>query len=247
MKLEKRVLFVSDVHTPYEDHHAVDLIKAAAVKIEPTHIVFGGDIIDFYSLSRFAKEKPTGDSKALHDTNYASWWLHTWRDAFPKAHMKFIHGNHEWRYQRYLREKAPAIYGMEKNLDVILGLKEMKIETYPHNGSFDIGKLTYVHGDNWPTGYGSVNPAKAVFDRTRESIIFGHFHRFSMFRHKAFSGKEVGAWGNGCLCEDQEYDPCANWQRGASIVVYSRSGYYRVLPLEIVAGKLLYPCQWEEA
>ena len=243
----KTVLFVSDVHTPYEDQHACQLIRKAAAEIKPDTIIFGGDIIDFESVSRWLKLKPIRDDQAIDDIGYARRWLEEWRDCHPKAHMYFIEGNHEFRFIKYFREHAPQLAGLIRPLREALGIGRMRISYRENQGTLKIGRLWYAHGDNWPMGYGAVNPAKCVFDRTRESIVFGHVHRFSMYRHRAMSGKEVGAWSNGCLAGDLDYMPHNNWNRGALTINYSRSGYFRVSPLEVIAGRLMYPTAWREA
>lgn len=240
----KSVLFISDVHLPYEDKSAVNLIAQAAREIKPTEIVFGGDIDDMYEISRFTKRKPITEDEIYRNLLYAKSWLTKWREHHPRAKMIKIDGNHEDRFARYVAEKAPMLRQMIRHPREILGLERLKIRHYPQGSIVRIGRLIYAHGDQWPTGYGSVNPAKQIFERTRESILFGHFHRYSSFRHRSVSGKEVGAWGNGCLCGPQEYLPYDNWNRGATLVMYSSHGYFRVQPLEIVNQKLIYPIKW---
>ena len=46
---------IGDTHVPYQDKSAIKCAIKIIKSIEPDNIIFIGDIIDFYSISRFSK------------------------------------------------------------------------------------------------------------------------------------------------------------------------------------------------
>lgn len=171
-------------------------------------------------------------------------WLRQWREEHPKARMVKIDGNHEERFVKYVCSKAPILRDFVKQPKEVLQLNALKIKHQPTGSVIKIGKLLYAHGDQFMGGWGAVNPAKTVFDRTRESMLVGHVHKFSTWRHRGATGVQRGVWTNGCLCDIQEYDLHPQWQWGATLVKYVPSGNFRVHPMEIVNGELVYSTKW---
>ena len=240
VKPERIVAYVSDIHFPSEDKGAYKKALKILLGVNPSRIVLGGDILDLDDVSSFAKKKVTQE-KTLKDIEYGKEKLLELRDLFPKAQFDFLPGNHENRLDKYIMHKAPELKGF-LDLGVLLDCKKLKIKMHQHNAVIRIGKLNYAHGDNWPGGWGMRNPASTIYDKCKDNIIFGHFHRISNHSSRTLRGKQQGAWGNGCLQRlDVEFNKYNNWQHGISLIYYANNGYFHVQQIRIHDGINFYP------
>jgi len=59
-----RVLIFNDCHLPYMDEAAWDFLKKVKKDFKPDRIICAGDICDFYTMSRYAKDPNHPDSLA---------------------------------------------------------------------------------------------------------------------------------------------------------------------------------------
>lgn len=226
-------VFISDVHLPYEDRAAYGLTLEVIKSLKPDLIFLGGDILDFYSVSRYDKDanrKLTLQS----DLNYAYEELSYLRKIAPKAEIALLSGNHENRLDIYLNSKAEALSTLDAlTIPNLLKLDTLKIKWIPNGTRMKIGKLWHLHGNEIP-GAG-VNVAKAKFDRLGSNVIFGHHHKLQSYIHRNYDGDIRGAWANGCLSDLQaEYAHFTDWIQGFSLIEYGATGNFHVEQVAIV-------------
>jgi len=122
-----RVLALYDVHIPYHDIKALHLAIDKGVKEKCDTVLLGGDFIDCYEISSFEKDrtKRTFRSEIQHTKHFFSFL----RIKFPKARIYAKMGNHEERYERYIRKNASALDGIEDfELCNLLGFDKFGIE-----------------------------------------------------------------------------------------------------------------------
>ncbi len=74
-------------------------------------VVLGGDFIDCYEISSFEKEKSKRSFKS--ELQLTKQFFSFLRFKFPKARIYAKMGNHEERYERYIRKNASALDGIE--------------------------------------------------------------------------------------------------------------------------------------
>ena len=74
-------------------------------------LILNGDICDHYANSRFEADPKHRDFKV--EVESVRFFLHGLRKRFPNAQIVYKHGNHEERYEKYLRAKAPELLGLE--------------------------------------------------------------------------------------------------------------------------------------
>ena len=86
----------------------------------------------------------------------------------------YITGNHE-DWLNDLVDESPSLDGIV-DLSSVLDLKGWTI--IPQGGMFNLGKLTFVHGD---TISGGEHVAKAAVINYERSIRFGHFHTYQVY------------------------------------------------------------------
>jgi predicted MPP superfamily phosphohydrolase len=107
----KRALIIPDTHLPYHDKRAYKLMIKVAKELDPHEIVILGDYADFYSVSSHGKD-PTILGLLIDEVESVNKHLDELDDLFPRAKKVYICGNHEHRLERYLCDKAPALFGI---------------------------------------------------------------------------------------------------------------------------------------
>jgi predicted phosphodiesterase len=211
---------IGDLHIPYHDE---DAIETACDKMEAEgvdSILINGDLLDFYQLSFHEK-----DPRKVHFKNEieaGKQFFEYMRSRFPGIPIYFIPGNHENRFERYLRIKASELLDMDEfRLDVILRVAEYKIEYLPFRTKVIFGDFLIEHGDKIP-GAGGVVPARTALMRLKTNCIVNHFHKSSQSSQRVYGTGEsstIRAYSLGCLCElAPDYMEINEWNHGFAIL-----------------------------
>lgn len=219
MSITGKGLLISDVHIPYHDVNALTMAITEAIDRKHTDfVVILGDFIDHYSLSRWEK-----DPEARRFVEE----LHATTDMLKelKRHFKTViykGGNHERRYESYMRMKAPELIGLkELEFENMMQLKELGVEWVKWSQVIYVGDhLTLLHGDEYPRGAGSpVNPARGMFLRASACTVSAHQHQASTNNKPDIRRKIIANWSLGCLCGlSPEYSPLNGWTHGWALM-----------------------------
>jgi len=235
-----RVLILSDVHIPYADNEAINTLVRYVRNQKFSHVLLNGDIADFYGISRWETNPLLRDFPG--EVSATRTFLEFIRRLFPKASIIYKLGNHEERYESFLRRQAPEFCGLETfDLESLLCLKKSQIRCL-RNVPIKLGRmLNVVHGHEYRFQISNpVNPARGLFLRAKSHIIGGHFHQSSQHSERTIDGKVIAAWSVGCLCDlHPEYRPLNNWNHGFSVVDVTESGGFQVHNYTIIDGKVL--------
>jgi predicted phosphodiesterase len=235
-----RVLIISDIHIPYADTHALDTLFRFTEKEKITHVLLNGDIADFYAISRWETNPLVRNFP--YEVSLTRDFLRTIRRIYRKAQILYKLGNHEERYETFLRRQAPDFCGL-KTFDFSNLLEVDKLQIRCIRGiPIKLGRmLNVVHGHEYRFQISNpVNPARGLFLRAKSHIIGGHFHQSSQHSERTIDGKVIAAWSVGCLCDlHPEYRPLNNWNHGFAIVEVTASGGFQVHNYTIIDGKVL--------
>ena len=235
----KKLLILSDVHLPYHDIEALNTAIQKGVDEKVDGILLNGDLIDFHTLSRFIKD-PSARS-FWEEVEMTREFLQTLRSIFPDAHIYYKIGNHEERWENYMRVKAPEILDCRDfKLNVILKLAELKIHYIDEKRIIDYIGLLILHGHEF---FGApsqaVNPARGLFLKSYTSSMMGHLHKTSEHTEYTLKGDIKTTWSLGCLCGlNPEYARINRWNHGFCIVK-NEDGIFRVNNYRIYNGELL--------
>jgi len=171
----KTALIIPDCHIPYHDRRAYELMLQVAQDQEIDEIVILGDYADFYGVNAHGIS-PSVEKKLMQEVEEVIGHLEELNELFPKAKKVFIQGNHEYRLERYLKNKAPELFGLVDTRK-ILNLKELGFNYVPYtpNQKYQVmgSKLMARHE---PIG-GGVHAAHSTVVKSGCSVIFGHIHR----------------------------------------------------------------------
>jgi predicted phosphodiesterase len=232
------ILVLSDVHLPYQNNKALTLALDYGKKENINTILLLGDIMDMHKAS-FHEQDPKKRDLA-YEFELCRNFLDVLQKAFPLAKIFFKEGNHEMRWERYLRVKAPVILDMQEfRLQTILRLGERGITWIANNQVMKIGKLYAIHGNEYK-GSGGINAARTLWLRSGESTICGDKHKTQTMLKTNISGKVHGTFVIGCLCElNPDYLTLNEWNLGFAVIKVLKGGEFEVYNKSIIDGKVL--------
>jgi len=229
MKL-RTALIIPDCHIPYHHRKAYALMLKVARHVKPKEIIILGDYADFYAVSSYAKD-PRLPSMLKEEIDAVNDHLDQLDELFPKAKKVYIEGNHENRLERYLCEKAPALFGYAdcRELFKINQRFGWHWQKYGPGQRYRVlnSKLTARH-----TPLGST--AKASAAKALISHVFGHIHTIEESHIVGLNGDNHVAFSVGWLGDkrkDMVFDYVKNhhqWALGFGLVhVRPNGNFYR--------------------
>lgn len=166
------MLFVPDVHRPYHDERAWQLMLKVGKALKPKMVVVIGDFADFYSVSAHSKD-PARAGKLKDELGIVGKGLDE-LEALGAADNIFVAGNHESRLQRYIQDKAPELYDVV-DIPGVLELRERGWRYVPYKDDTRVGKLYLTHD----VGVAGRYSAFKALDTYQHSVVTGHSHRLS--------------------------------------------------------------------
>lgn len=169
----ERTLVIPDVHVPYHDKVAFRCMLKAAKAMKPDNIVIIGDFPDFYAVSAHPKppSRRANFPWEIEQTNKALDLV----DALnPPNRKEYVMGNHEYRMDRFIRDKAPELYGL-KGTTVVeqLGLRKRGWNVTPFNDYIRLGKVAYTH----TLGHFGATAITQTLRSFGGNIVIGDIHR----------------------------------------------------------------------
>jgi UDP-2,3-diacylglucosamine pyrophosphatase LpxH len=239
----ERAVCISDLHIPFQDKTAVQLVLKFISQFKPDYVFLNGDIIDCWEISRF--DKPLFIDSRLKDEICATViFFDELRQASPNSRIIYIYGNHEFRFERFIAKNARELAGlMGLTLKEQLCVATFGIETvdshqkenfYRFGQHLIIGHFNKV---NKNSGY----TAKNLLEEKGISVIQGHTHRLGSSYKRDFEGVK-GGWEGGCLCDlNPPYIQLPNWMQGfITIHKDKKTDFFKVTPVEIIEGRCFY-------
>lgn len=237
-KAYKKVGVIGDVHIPYHDKRAVEAAVNHLHKEKIDALFINGDLLDFYMLS--AHEKDPRAVKFKDELEAGKQFFEYLREIFPDIPIYFIPGNHENRFERFLKVNAAVFLDIEEfRLDVLLQVAKYGITYVPFRTFVQYGDLLIEHGDKIP-GAGGVVPARTALLRFKRNILVNHFHKTSDSTQRIMSINEdeeiIRGYSLGCLCEiSPEYLEVNEWNHGFALLTLVK-GKTRVENIKVVNG-----------
>lgn len=218
-----KVLWATDAHVPYHSEPALELAMKIGHDFNPDLRFAGSDGLDFYRLSTFDKNPMRGKALLLKD-EIEVWRVMEaeWNDACPNAKARYLLGNHEVRFRRYIWQKAPELYGLDTlKFENVLGLDALGIEyddfeLETNNSEFVVDSLVVRHGTMARKHSGWSVRGEMEKDFFASHMLTGHCHRGGLVYFTTRNGLKKGAEGF-CLCNlNPPYITTGvpNWQNG---------------------------------
>jgi hypothetical protein len=237
----KKMGFISDLQVPFHDPKAIDVCFNYLTKEKIDTLFINGDLVDFYQLSDFQKDPRVRNFSDEYESILEM--LGFIRKSFPDLIIYYnLDANHEFRYERYMRTKAPELLSLQLfDLEDLLKLNEFGIKPLKNLDHVKFGKLPIIHGDTTFKRGSGVSPAKTLYDRVKQSAIASHVHRTSEYTTKnQFDGEMFTCWTTGMLMHPNvEYCKHVDqYNSGFAILEKETNGDYRVHNKRITKGKV---------
>ena len=215
----------SDVHFPFEDSLALDVLRQVARDLQPDRLVCLGDIFDFFELS---DHRAPRDIEPDMQTTIEAGVQHLadMRALSGAREAVFLGGNHEDRWDRMLEQarrdvRFRSLLQLPKvkralDFEEVVGFEDLGYTYTPYTEGrphIENDTLLYTHGS-----FTNKYVARSTMEKYGKSVIFGHMHRVQNFTKRDLKGQE-GGWCIGCLCTlDPHYEPFADWHHGFAVV-----------------------------
>lgn len=241
----KSALIIPDCHIPYEDKRAYALMLRAAKDIDPDEIVILGDFADFYSVSSHAKD-PRVTDLLVDEVAAVIQKLDELDKLFPRAKKVYLEGNHENRLERYLVDRAPALFGCTQ-VSYLFDINKRPNWTFipytPKQKHLVLG--SHLYAKHTPLS----NSAKATVTKALCSLVYGHIHSMEENHIVGMDGTNHVAFSVGWL-GDKNKDLVFNyvknhhqWQLGFGIVyVNPANRYFYHQKVHILESNGKYSC-----
>ena len=231
-KSKGTALIIPDCHIPYHDQRAYDLmLKVAKDTKDLNEIVILGDYADFYAVNAHGKH-PKYMHVLVDEINQVRKELERLAKMFPKARRVFIQGNHEYRLERYIYDRAPDLFGVV-DTPSILKLDELGYEFVPYKANQKHAVMdSKLYARHEPIG-GGVHAASSTVDKAGCSMVFGHIHRIQQYRKVFIDGADHMAASVGWL-GDKDHPVMgylkthAQWQQGVGFVTVLDNGNFHL-------------------
>jgi len=232
-----RILILSDIHIPYHDEGALSTALEWGYKNNPNAIILNGDTMDMYQASRFVKDRRLRDLAG--EIEMTRDFLRQLKDEFA-CPIYFKIGNHEDRWETYLKTCAPELLGIaDFELQNVLRFGELGVTLIKSQQVIKAGGLNIMHGHEFGSSvFSPVNAARGLYMRSKTSTIVGHHHQTSEHSEKDLNGNVVTCWSMGSLCGlSPDYMPYNKWNHGFAWVETSGEDY-EVRNLRIIKNKV---------
>lgn len=205
-KVNKNILVGGDFHFPYQSNDAIYKFIEFGIKKEVDCIILNGDCIDSYHLSRFTKDSRKPSIEDECDMFYQ--FLLDLREVFPRALIIWKFGNHEDRWDIYLKTAAPLLSMVAtERLEDYIPVNELNVIVVRDKRRIVAGDLNILHGHEYGVGRGAVNAARTMFLRAKSNTLVNHFHNSSSHKGRTLDGEIIRTWSMGSMCSQQDYNP----------------------------------------
>lgn len=237
-KVNNRILYISDIHLPFHDLASIRIAIEDGKDKDVNTVILGGDVLDMYNISSFSKVPNKATFNHERDLFYML--IDDINAMLPSAKIFWIEGNHEYRFYRYMLNKAPEIFDVpEFSMRSLFSLEELGVEYIDRKQYILAGQLNIAHGHEYGIVSSGVNPARGMFLKAKDNMLFGHLHKSSEHVSSDVRGKVTSVYSVGCLCYlHPEYRPLNEWNTGFALTEIHADGSFMVKNKKIVNGKI---------
>jgi len=186
-KINDKIIVFGDTHFPYQHNKGILQALEYGVKKEANTIIMNGDMVDMYQGSKFTKDgrKPAVE----YELDLFYQFLLDLRNTFPKALIVWKFGNHEERWDTYLKNNSPILYMTATNgLEDAIPVNELNVLVVKDKRRIIAGNLNIMHGHEFGGGAGTVNPARTMSLKAKVNVLINHFHRSSSHKETDLNG-----------------------------------------------------------
>lgn len=228
-----------DTHTPNHDLAAVRVAKDIIQYAKVSELIFLGDFFDVATLSTHDKPAELQMTSLRDEIKVGTELWHSIVKRVPRASLVFLEGNHEKRLEKFLDKNAAQLTGLLEPKK-IFGIPD-KCKYIPYSGPQSFYK---VPGCELIATHGSLcgsNPAKAMLDKYKTSVVFGHTHKLQLHCQSDVYGHVRYGVSAGHLADVHTLagyiKNVPDWQQGMALAHIKRNGRLFIETIPISNGE----------
>lgn len=197
-KLETAVV-LTDVHVPYEDTRAFNLVLDVLEELDYQRLYVLGDFSDFATISSHPKS-PAHKLPFEEEVRHSREAMELLTTVAARKHRFFYAGNHDFRFERRLAESE---FGRFMSYDELIGWTKRGWEYRSYRSEpYYFGKLALFHD----AGKSGKHAAASTLDYFGHSCGFGHSHRAQIIYDGTAAGDRRVAINLGWLGDWSQID-----------------------------------------
>lgn len=219
-------IFFTDIHCPFQDDESINAMIRVLEVMDYNIIVNGGDNLDLYGLSVYAKDPDmVFQNHFQREVDAHNVIMDRIGEAARDVPKISLYGNHMERYDKWINNTPFLSMGYLKNqlsLDSILSMSHYG--WMPFQGSIMFTeemnnlyspkpKMVLEHGTRVSRGAGK-SAASQFRSYGATSYIMGHVHRLSVAYNRTLHGQHCMAEGGTLRTLNPEYMKYPDWQSG---------------------------------
>lgn len=239
-------IFFTDVHCPFQDDESVSAMLRVLDVMEYNIIINGGDNLDLYGLSAYAKDPDMlFQNHFQKEVDAHNELMEKIASRAPDVPKLSLYGNHMERYDKWIANTPAISMGYLKNqlsLDNLLRMEYYGWEKF--QGTIMFGKsddiyepkplLLLDHGTRVSRGAGK-SAASQFNAYGAVSYIMGHVHRLGVAYKRTLHGQHCIAEGGTLRNLSPEYMKYPDWQSGM-LHFYVHKDVVTITPIFIRKG-----------
>ena len=223
------ILILPDLHCPYTHTPSLNQAIQYGLEANVNTIILLGDVLDNHQISDYCSD-PTRRSQE-EEFAICKQMLVRIRSLFPKVDIFWLKGNHDIRWERYLRTRVKEISTFYHfQMEEVLKLNEEKIICIDDKTLVRAGNLNFHHGHHFFGRNTPAHAAKTLWDKTNMEMVIGHCHSHTKYEKVTTDGiKKTHILG--CLSEvglNVDYNPMVNQYRRGFAHVIIGDGFYNL-------------------
>lgn len=236
---------VMDVHGPYEDVKAYNLMMEVFADNKLSALYLIGDFADMYWVHGHGPKHPLTPKKFSEEIEWVNRRLDEIDKQWKSIPKHFIEGNHEWRLERYLIDKCPELFGFI-DCEQLFKLRERpgwRWHPYGPNQLVQVaGSKLYAKHDPGPGAN-----SEAIAKNLGCNLVYGHCHRIRRGHHVTANGQDHMAYSAGWV-GNKKFDRVFGyvkghhlWQLGFSMItVDPKTKYFYADTVQILDNYTCY-------
>lgn len=251
--IHARYIVIPDTHGNLVNRVALECVLQAIRIIQPTGIIFLGDIgqwdsVNHYRYKRIRQPDPAEIANGIRTDarQVRKYILDLIDEECDKLGIKekyMLMGNHDRWLDHFVManpDYADTVFDEATGyrFDQIFDWKRRHWKLLPCGKLLKIGELRFYHGHL----YGGIHHARNHLLRMGVNIVYGHWHDFQAV-HVTHANGPKGAYSLGCLCSCKPDDNLwlgyrpVNWAHMFGVVDFYQRGRFSVHPIPIIFGQ----------
>jgi hypothetical protein len=191
-----RAGIITDSHIPYEHkrRYAAMMNCFADARLDALYII--GDFADFYGINGHGPKNPGVLESFKEEVEAVNKRLDEIDQLLPDKKKGYVEGNHEYRFERYLLQNAPALFGVTecRNLFKIDQRPGWSWLSYgPHQLGRVLNSKLYIKHEP------SITTITTMAKHHGANLTFGHIHRIVESYHRNIEGQQLVSFCSGWL------------------------------------------------